>query len=371
MKILITGGHLTPALSFIDFVSKKHPKDKLIFVGREFSQDVLQQRAVERYEVEKRKIPFISFQAVRFGSYFFRQPIGNFVRFLRSFREARKLLRKHQPTVVLSFGGYVAVPLVLAAKLEKIPVVTHEQTLTSGFANKLIGWFADRVAVSFPETKQKFDQQKTVITGNPLRAGVFRSRHPRPKWLPEKIKLPILLVMGGNQGSWSINQAIAKALPELLSDWLIIHQCGRPTAKQQYQQFLERHRQRLPKKLQERYLILEWIDDSDLFWLYQHALGAISRSGANATQELAAANLPSILVPLPFSHHQEQQKNARWLVTQGGAILLEQSALNTKNLLKSLEKLKTLAEPMRESLAEINLPQNAAYKLYEVVSAVK
>jgi UDP-N-acetylglucosamine--N-acetylmuramyl-(pentapeptide) pyrophosphoryl-undecaprenol N-acetylglucosamine transferase len=308
MKILITGGHLTPALSFIDYVQDQHPQDKLVFVGREFSQDALQQEAVEHYEVNKRGVPFIVFSAVRLGPVFFKQILANSRVFYLSVKQARAILKKQRPLVLVSFGGYLAAPFALAAWAMRIPVITHEQTLTVGLANRLIGRLAKKIAISFPQTAQSLPAHKTVLTGNLLRAGVFKVRHPRPKWLPEKIKLPLVLVMGGNQGSLTINKVIANTLPELLTDWTIIHQCGKPTDQHNYLEILEREKKRQPKNLQANYFIREWLDETDLFWIYNHAFCAISRSGANTTQELAAVKLPSVLIPLPHAHGDEQHK---------------------------------------------------------------
>lgn len=370
MKILLTGGHLTPALSFIDWVQAHEKTHTLVFVGREFSQDVLQQKAVERYEVEKRGVPFISFQAVRLGSQFARHFFKNIARFFASVREAQDLLRRHQPTVVLSFGGYVAVPIVCAAKLLHLPVVTHEQTFTIGFANRVIGFLADAIAVSFTQVRPWLLAGKTVVTGNPLRAGVFQTRHSRPDWLPKKMTKPIILVMGGNQGSQALSTLIQQSLPELVKEWTVVHQCGRPTTQHQWLEILQRHKNRLPLPLQQAYHIREWIDGNDLFWLYRQAFCAISRSGANSTQEFAAALVPSILVPLPAARHNEQQKNAQWLADAGGAVLLDQAVLTPATLLRSLENLKTVRSAMRDNLAALKIPADAAQRLFSVVEAV-
>jgi UDP-N-acetylglucosamine--N-acetylmuramyl-(pentapeptide) pyrophosphoryl-undecaprenol N-acetylglucosamine transferase len=369
MKILITGGHLTPALSFIDFVKANHSADKLVFVGREFSQDATGQKAVERYEVEKRKVAFIAFDAVRLGGGFFRHFLFHSQRFITSLKQAKKILRREKPQVVLSFGGYVAVPLALMAKQLKISVITHEQTLISGFANKLIGLMANKIAVTFPDSVPRLFANKTVTTGNPLRAGVFEVRHPRPIWLAKTHKLPIIIIMGGNQGSQTLNALIEQALPELVTRFVVVHQCGQPTKQQNTREILERSRQRLPLELQRNYYIQEWIDDSDLFWLYRHAFCAVSRSGANATQELAAAGLPSILVPLPTARHNEQRQNALWSARAGGSVVIEQPSLNVQTLLMALEKLQSFGTSMRENLAALQLSADAAEKLYTVVTA--
>jgi UDP-N-acetylglucosamine--N-acetylmuramyl-(pentapeptide) pyrophosphoryl-undecaprenol N-acetylglucosamine transferase len=366
MRILITGGHLTPALSFIDYIQKQKTGDKLFYVGRHYSQDAVQQESVERYEVEKINILFLPFSAVRLGH---SQIFHSLPQFFKSIQKARRILQEHKIEMLLSFGGYVAVPFAFAAFSLRIPIVTHEQTLATGFANMVIAFFARKVAVSFAETAKEFPAHKVVVTGNPLREGVFLSRHQKPEWLPREIENPILLIMGGNQGSQALNELVLKVLPELVQHWTVVHQCGKPTSERHYKNVLETAKTHLPEKEQSSYFVHEWIDDEDLFWLYRNSFGALSRAGANSTQEIAVAGLPSILVPLPSAHKDEQRRNARWLVNEGASILIEQAALNEITLFEALEKLQLLEKPMRESLSKLRFYKDAAEKLYAVVVA--
>ncbi|MBT4124464.1 MAG: UDP-N-acetylglucosamine--N-acetylmuramyl-(pentapeptide) pyrophosphoryl-undecaprenol N-acetylglucosamine transferase [Candidatus Pacebacteria bacterium] len=370
MKILITGGHLTPALSYIDWVKKNQPKDKLVFAGRDFSQDKLQQKAVEKYEVEKRNVSFISFSAVRFGKSFFSHILTEAPLFLKSIIKAKKILKNQKTMVVVSFGGYVAVPFVLAAFLLKIPVVTHEQTMVAGFANTIIGFFAKKIAVSFEDTASEFPEDKVVVTGNLLRSGVFSSRHQKPAWFKNNSDKPILLIMGGNQGSQAINEIILESLPELVQNWTVVHQCGKPTKERNYKLVLETAKSHLSTKYQDSYFVTEWIDGRDLFWLYRNSIAAVSRSGANATQELAVAGLPTIFVPLPMAHKNEQHKNAQWLVNIGGAILIDQAGLDSESLSIALDKIKTFQKPMKEALSKLSFSKDAAKKFYEITKEV-
>ncbi len=369
MKILITGGHLTPALSLIDWLKVNQPAEKIVFVGRDFSQDLLKQEAVERYELEKRQIKFISFSAVRLGNYFLLHFLSEFVRFFKTVKEAKLILKTEKIDVFVSFGGYVAVPFAIAAFFSRIPIITHEQTLTVGFANKLIGLLAQKVAVSFDETKQSFSKSKVVKTGNLLRAGVFSKQQRQPDWLKNN-QLPILLVMGGNQGSKALNELILENLPELATTWTIVHQCGKPTLQRDYKHVFELAISHLETKDQANVYVHEWLDDQDLFWLYRKALAAISRSGANSVQELAVAGLPTIFVPLPTAHHNEQYKNAKWLVDQGAAILVEQTALNKEKLFASLDKVVAHNQEMRANLAKLKFNQQAPKQLYELILEV-
>jgi UDP-N-acetylglucosamine--N-acetylmuramyl-(pentapeptide) pyrophosphoryl-undecaprenol N-acetylglucosamine transferase len=132
---------------------------------------------------------------------------------------------------------------------------------------------------------------------------------------------------------------------------------------------LERQRTRLPQKLQQRYFIKEWIDDEDLFWLYQTAFCAVSRAGANSTQELAVAGLPAVLIPLPSSRHDEQRKNAHWLAQVGGAVVLEQAHFSSETLVRALEKVQTFEATMRAGMQAVELPENAAERLYALAES--
>jgi UDP-N-acetylglucosamine--N-acetylmuramyl-(pentapeptide) pyrophosphoryl-undecaprenol N-acetylglucosamine transferase len=369
MKILVTGGHLTPALSFIDWVNKNQPKDKFIYVGRKYSQDLLKQESVEQYELDKRDIKFIPFKAVKLGKQFLLKPFGGISGFFKSVKAAKKIIKEENISVVVSFGGYLGVPFALAAYLKKVPVITHEQTLTVGVANRIIGFFANKIAVSFKETAKSFRADKVAVTGNLLRRGVFLKQQAQPKWFKKDDK-PLLLVMGGNQGAKVLNELILNNLPDLVKDWTIVHQCGRPNLERDYKKVFEVAKTHLPKNDQDSLYVREWIDDKDLFWLYRNSTAALSRAGANATQELAVAGLPTIFVPLPYAHHDEQYKNAKWLVDQGAAIIIDQSALNKDSLVEALTKLTSMNKEMRKALDSLKIPSNSSEKLYELVKEV-
>jgi len=150
MKILIPGGHLTPALGLIDWIKQKHPKDEIVFIGRTYSQDRLKQRAVEAYEVTKREIKFIPFSAVKFSKETIFSMIIKFFKFGRSLVQSCRLLNQEKPTVLMSFGGYVALPLTIVASMKRIPIVTHEGTRVVGLANQLIFKLAKKIAHAYP-----------------------------------------------------------------------------------------------------------------------------------------------------------------------------------------------------------------------------
>lgn len=369
---MISGGHLTPALALIDYIQNLHSSnnDEIVFLGRVFSQDKLKQKAFEKQEIQKRKIKFITFNTGRFASGSFVQKIKNIFLFIKSFVVAYKIVKKQKPDIFVSFGGYLAVPIAIVCWLQKIPVITHEQTRSAGMANQIIARFATKVALSYESSSKNFPLTKIVFTGNPVRENIIKSNSQRPDWLPLRLSKPLLLVMGGNQGSKIINQTIANSLEKLLFEWVVVHQCGRNTSDDNYFEQLSKKKENVDEYLRNNYFIKEWILENDLAWIYKNAFGAVSRSGANTVQELALAGLPAIFIPLPFAYNDEQFLNAQWLVKEGGAVLLDQSKLSESYLFEALDQLKQFNDMMRNNLKRLNIEKNADKKLYNLVMEV-
>ena len=257
-------------------------------------------------------------------------------------------------------------PFAIAAKSIGIKVVTHEQTVMIGKANQFIASIADAVAISHQASKHYFKRTDVVLTGNPVRARLFAKDLQRPTWLPESAR-NIILVMGGNQGSFVINDAIQAILPKILPDYTVIHQCGRANALRDSLARLTDYRKTLPRSLQQNYFIKEWIVDEDLFWIYQHAAFAISRSGANAVLELSLAPLPAILIPLPGTYQDEQAANAKVMQQQNGALIIPQEYLSANTLIDAIGHMKVNYRQMRRSLARQANPTDACAKLYQLL----
>lgn len=369
MKIVISGGHLTPALAMIDHIQAQHPTDVLYFIGRRYSQDKNKQLSNEAKEVEQRGVKFFSYSAPKLGQ---NTPVATVLlapRMVKATLAALWFFIRHRPDVFLSFGGYLAVPLAVAAAILGIPTVTHEQTKAAGFANQLIAKVARKVALSDAESKSFFPSGKTILTGNPLRPKLFE-KQPTPAWYPSGISKPILYITGGNQGSEILNTTTQHVLRNLVSQWFVIHQCGNATQRWNYKAELEHQRKQLPTTLQKHYVVNEWVSEEELGWIYQHATVAIGRAGANTVAELIAHRLPAILVPLPFAHHDEQYKNAEYMKNLGGAEIILQKDLTTDYLLKTLNVMKKYHRTMRMHLAEVSNDQKSAEKLYSVLSSV-
>ncbi|MET9263716.1 UDP-N-acetylglucosamine--N-acetylmuramyl-(pentapeptide) pyrophosphoryl-undecaprenol N-acetylglucosamine transferase [Amycolatopsis sp. NPDC004079] len=235
--------------------------------------------------------------------------------------QARALVARFRPDVVLATGGYVAVPVGLAARLCRRPLVVHEQTVRLGLTNRLLARIATSVAVSSESTLELLPRGvRAVVTGNPVRPELLHGRADRAVralglsgFAPE---LPTVYVTGGAQGSRQINQLVCRSAPWLLQHANIVHQCGKNNAAQLREQFAQ-----LPEELASRCIVTEFVG-SELADVFALADLVISRSGAGTIAELTALGKPSVLVPLPSSAGNEQVHNARNLHDAGAAVAL-------------------------------------------------
>jgi UDP-N-acetylglucosamine--N-acetylmuramyl-(pentapeptide) pyrophosphoryl-undecaprenol N-acetylglucosamine transferase len=368
-KILISGGHLTPALAMIDFIQDKHPDVSLVFAGRKYSQPTLKQESQEKKSVTQRKVKFIEFNAPAIRTTLVSKLSFPFA-FVESYFRALYLMIKQKPKLFLSFGGYLAIPLSLAAVTLNIPVLTHEQTRVAGQANKLIAKLSKKIAISYPESADHFPKNKTVLTGNPLRPELSK-KIKTPKFAQDfDKKKPLLFITGGNQGSMIINTTIKQILPQLTTKWNVIHACGNPNRNINHKQELEKAKKQLKPSQQRSYEVREWVSTTEIAWIFQNAEGAITRAGANTLNELAYFKIPSIIIPLPFSKNNEQLINAKALTESGGATLLPQNKLNPQRLISDLDHLKKYRRSMSKKLNVDQTMTKAPQKLWEVISSL-
>jgi len=365
-KILITGGHLTPALALIDHIHSSAPQVDVVFVGRLLNRETDEQPSQEKYEIERRTIRFIAFDAPKFQLQPFWQIPLRLVKFSRAVMHALSILREEKPDVCVFFGSYVAVPVAVAAWILNIPSITHEQTRAAGIANQFISRLSKAIAISFPESSKYFPPAKTHLTGNLLRKQLTSAAR-KPEWFSTSSSLPILYITGGSQGSEVINSTVCQILNRILRDWIVVHQCGASSTHHRYRDELLSTRSTLQRSYQDRYFIREWLTESELGWVYQHTALAISRAGANTTQELAQHQIPAILIPLPFSNHNEQEENTKPLVECGGAIVIRQHDLTPERLLAELKKLGAKYKACKRKLAQVKYPDDAAEKVYSLI----
>jgi UDP-N-acetylglucosamine--N-acetylmuramyl-(pentapeptide) pyrophosphoryl-undecaprenol N-acetylglucosamine transferase len=265
----------------------------------------------------------------------------------------------------ISFGGYLALPLVLAAKLTGVPIITHEQTRSFGLANHIIAKLANEVAVSYPESLQHFPKTKTTLTGSLVRTAIKRTT-PQPKWFKLTTKKPILYVTGGSQGSEIINMTFAQIINQLVKKWVVIHQCGPQSKARNYARELKNVKSNLSLKLKSHYFVKEWLNETELAWIYNHASLVVGRAGANTVAELRLHQLPAILIPLSLAHNNEQMQNALSLTQAGGALIINQNELSPTKLLDTIDQAKSQLAKMKRNLTQLKPELNGVEKFAQL-----
>ena len=318
-KILMTGGgtagHVTPNIAL--FPALKKAGYEISYIGS--------YQGIEKRLIEEQNIPYYGISSGKLRRYFDPKNLSDPFKVVKGLGQSIRLLKKLKPDIVFSKGGFVSVPVVLAARFCKIPAIIHESDITPGLANKLAIPSATKVCCNFPETLKYLPAEKAIYTGSPIRQELL-SGNPdtalRFCKLSEKNK-PVLLIIGGSTGSMVINNAIRDALPQLLKHYIIIHLCGKNN---------------LDSSLNDTdgYLQFEYIGKelADLFALSDFV---ISRAGANAICELLALRKPNILIPLSAAASRgDQILNAKSFKASGYSFVLEEEKLTAESLMDAI-----------------------------------
>lgn len=321
-KILITGTHITPALELISQL--KADKDiswDITYVGRNFNSHEKTSPSIESIAIPKLDIKFFGFDSGKLDRRWLPNTIMGIPLTIKSLFQIYKLIKKIRPDIVVSFGGYVSVPVIFNSYLQKIPSITHEQTNTLSLSTRINSKFTNIVALSFPAT---IKNNKFVVTGNLLRHQIYDQKS---KYFDNlNINLPIIYITGGNQGSELLNKTITDILPNLTKENFVIHQTGKQTNG---------------NKKSSNYLPIEYISADDIGFVLNNAQIVVSRAGANSCQEIIALSKRSILIPLKISQQDEQSKNAQIVKDKltNTTIIIPESKLSSKLLLESINKL--------------------------------
>lgn len=368
-KIVIAGGVLTPALALIEEL-KKEKTWEIFYFGRKTTLEGSQVLSSEAKIIPSLGVKFITFNPGRLQRQFTRYTILSLLRVPLGFIQAFWQILKIKPKVVVSFGGYVSVPIVIASWLLRVPIITHEQTVVFGLSSKINAFFASKIAVSFPQSLKYFPEKKTILTGNPVRKQIFEKN--KPDWFKTIIDKPLIYVTGGNQGALIINKTVLEIMEQLLTDYLIIHQTG-----EAHYEVVSEKRNLLPKEKREKYFVRSFIDNNEIGWVLSSADLVISRSGANTICELAILGKPSILIPIPWTYQNEQCKNALMLKEAGTAEIIKQNDLTGDLLLKTIRKMSEeksdyLKNVLRaQELVRLNAAKNLMKEINELTSKNK
>lgn len=319
-----TGGHVYPGLALAEaLVARGHPRDSIVWVGNEG-------------KLEAEAVPQAGFAVVLLPGRGLQrrltvENVGVARQTAQAFRKARRIVKDHRPEVVVGVGGYASLPCLVAARLQGIPTVVHEQNAAPGLANRIAVRLGARAAVSLPGTPLP----DAVVTGNPVRASVVAVER-RPS-----TERPLVAVFGGSLGARRINEGAA-GLYDLWrgrGDVAVRHVSGPAGFETATAALagLRREGDRLDWSLR-RY-------EDDMPGFYAATSIAVCRAGATTVAELAAAGVPSVLVPLPGAPGDHQTRNAEALVAAGAAILVPDAECTGERLAAELEPL--LADPAR------------------------
>ena len=320
-KIILTGGgtagHVTPNLALI-------PTLRDLGYGIHY---IGSYQGIERKLIEDAGVPYDGISSGKLRRYF---DIKNFTdpfRVLKGYAEAMKLVKRYKPDVVFSKGGFVSVPVVLAAKHHKVPVIIHESDMTPGLANKICIPSAAKVCCNFPETLKYLPADKAVLTGSPIRAELLRGdRLSGLSYTHLSAGKPVILVIGGSLGSVTVNTAVRKILPRLLPDFQMIHICGKGN---------------LDESLigTAGYVQYEYVD-APLKHLFAAADLIVSRAGANSICEILALRKPNLLIPLSAAASRgDQILNANSFAKQGFSKVLEEEMITEDSLYEAITSL--------------------------------
>lgn len=319
-KIVLTGGgtagHVTPNIALIPYL-KKEGYD-VYYIGSK--------GGMEEELIKKCDIPYYGVSSGKLRRYFDKKNFSDIFKVLKGIIQAKHIIRKIKPDVVFSKGGFVAVPVVVGAALNKVNVVCHESDITPGLANKLAMPFAKAVCTTFPEAVKHIKDNKGIYTGTPIRDMLFTGKKEKGlEMCGFSDNKPVILIMGGSQGSVKVNNSVRELLSKLLPKYDIVHLCGKGNLDESLSD-------------KEGYKQFEYISD-ELPDLFAMADMVISRAGSNAICEFLALHKPMLLIPLGKNASRgDQILNAESFKKQGFAEVIDEEKMTKGSLFDTINR---------------------------------
>jgi UDP-N-acetylglucosamine--N-acetylmuramyl-(pentapeptide) pyrophosphoryl-undecaprenol N-acetylglucosamine transferase len=360
MRILVTGGgtggHIYPALAFVDYVQMCEPNAEFMYVGAK--------RGLENKIVPTKDIPFETIEIQGFKRSLSPYNIKTVYLFVKSVFTAKKILKKFRPDVVIGTGGYVSGAVVYAAAKMKIPTIIHEQNSVPGVTNKFLSKYVTKVGTSFSGVESYFPKEKVIHVGNPRAqevATVAKSSVLSNYQLEPKRKT--VLIFGGSQGALKINNAFVEAMDEFSKkDYQVLYASG----ERYYASVSEKSKQLNAKNIS----IQPYIHDMAEVMVNSTLL--VGRAGATSIAELTALGLPAVLIPSPYVTNDHQTKNAQSLVNVGAVEMISDAELTGEKLIQVIDSIMNdpeKQERMARASKEEGIP-DASKRLYNVVKEI-
>lgn len=319
MRVIIsaggTGGHIYPALSILKKIKEKDPNSEVLYIG---TTDRMEAKLVPEMNIPYKGIKIIGLKkdlTIFKAGYLF----------LRAISKCKKIIKDFKPDVVIGVGGYITAPVIYSARKLGIKTIIHEQNSIPGKSNTFLAKYTDKILVSLPGSKEYFNGN-VILTGNPRSQEAYYAKKMDKKELGLSDNKKLVLIVMGSLGSTTITNSLFDIIPKFKNkdyEVLII------TGKDYYDKY--------PKELPDNVKLLPFLND--LVRLLKNVDVMVTRAGASTIAEILAIGLPSILVPSPYVANNHQYFNAKELVDNNAALLLEEKEFNSDNLLKKIDLL--------------------------------
>ena len=337
MRLIVTGGgtggHLFPGIALATAMQRRVTEARVLFIG---TQRLMDQKALAGRNFELAALDCGAIKGLGLVA-----KLKSLLRMPGAVAEARTILKRFEPDLVFGVGGYVTGPVLVAARLLRVPIVIHEQNSVPGLANRLAGMLADRICISLP-CRPPFPAARTVLTGNPVRQEILEAGAREKK----EQAMSTVLVLGGSQGAHRVNLLMMEAVERLTADGQrlrIIHQTGAAD-----EEIVRTHYSRLGVDAEVAAFV------ADMAGAYARADLAVSRAGATTLAELAVMGLPALLIPFPYAADNHQVTNGEYYTKSGACRMIEEAVLSGEILARSIseglhnkEELHTMAAKMK------------------------
>jgi UDP-N-acetylglucosamine--N-acetylmuramyl-(pentapeptide) pyrophosphoryl-undecaprenol N-acetylglucosamine transferase len=368
MKILLTGGgsggHFYPLIAVAESINEIAKKDNLVSAQIFFMSD----SAYDTESLIENNITFVPISAGKVRRY---ASVSNFFDIFKTFFGILSALKKVfsiYPDIVFSKGAYASFPVLMAARILRIPVIIHESDSVPGRTNIWAGKFAKKIAVSYPDAAQYFPKEKVAYTGNPLRKSVLNTtKNGAHEYLNLEKNIPTILIIGGSLGAKIINERILDSLPKLVEKYQILHQTGKNNV-QEVSKVSDIILGNNPNK--NRYRIFDYLNNLSLTMSAGAADLIISRAGSTIF-EIASWGIPSIVIPITETNGNHQRINAYAYARSGAASVIEESNLTTNVLLAEIDRIlqdKAMREKMSISAKNFTHPDAADKIAREIIN---
>jgi len=348
--IVFTGGHHNSALEVAKILQKEN--FRIIWIGHKFTARGEKSLSAEFQEVTRYGIKFLELKA---GKFYRKWDLIELFKIIFGFLQSFVYLLLNRPALIFSSGGYLAVPVVIAGWILRIPSITHEQTVVAGWANKAIAPFVKKILLTHSSSIGNYPKEKSQVVGLPIRKALLDSKFSK------KFDPKLLYITCGKQGSHTINQALFPIIPKLVKSFTVVHQTGASTLNKD----IERARRIKDKlgELKNRYIFAPYFFSEDASTYIRSSQIIVSRSGAHTVYELMLMKKKAVLIPIPWVSHNEQFLNAKLAKEQIGSIILEEKDLSPDTLYKAIVDLKK--HPLSKPTAK--LLTDAAEKISEII----